>query len=42
VGRGRRLEAETRGGGAMREGDAEGLDGGAILPFIAGGAMRLG
>ena len=42
VGRGRRLEAETRGGGAMREGETKGFDGGAMLPFVAGGAMRLG
>lgn len=39
VGKGRRLEAATRGGGAMREGDEEGFDGGAITPFIVGGAM---
>jgi hypothetical protein len=31
----------TRAGGAIREGDEAGFDGGA-MPFVAGGAMRLG
>jgi len=42
VGKGRRLEADTRGGGAMREGEEAGFDGGAMLPFDMGGAMTLG
>lgn len=42
VGKGRRLEADTRGGGAMSEGEDEGFDGGAMLPFDVGGAMTLG
>ena len=36
VGSGRKLDAETLGGGAMSAGDEEGLDGGAMLPFAAG------
>jgi hypothetical protein len=42
VGKGRRLEADTRGGGAMSEGEDAGFDGGAMLPFDAGGAMTVG
>lgn len=42
VGKGRRLEAGTRGGGAMSEGEGEGFDGGAMLPFNVEGAMVLG
>lgn len=38
MGRGRRLDAETRGGGAIREGDDEGLVGGAMLPLARGAA----
>lgn len=38
MGRGRRLDGETRGGGAMNECDVEGFAGGAMLPFVVGGA----
>lgn len=41
VGKGRRLEAETR-GGAISEGEEEGSDGGGMLPFNVGGAMAVG
>jgi hypothetical protein len=42
VGKGRRLEADTRGGGAMSEGEGKGFEGGAMLPFNVGGAIAFG